>query len=238
MRSASRSVTMTRRSHPGQGRKSRLLAKLASPGGTLARRARPFRPSVTGSGDIGICPGDGPDPAVPCRSDVRAQGGSAACRCRKGAGEGGLASPVPRPNRGDHGQDRSKSRRKAHVRRGARHRRSGAGRLRARQAAAGAAAGAAADLHSEPDQPGRSGRSGRACTHGTGLHADLPARPGAAAGHEGAAGRSPDPTEPGVRADLSALDRGREPGSLRTGAATLHPDPDSMPSRAWRSRIA
>jgi hypothetical protein len=67
MRSASRSVTMTRPSHRGQGRKSRLLAKLASPGGTHSCRARPFRRSLTGSDDIGICPGGGRYPEVGAR---------------------------------------------------------------------------------------------------------------------------------------------------------------------------
>ena len=112
MHSASRSVTMTRRPHRRQGRKSRLLAKMASLGGTHARGARPFRRSMTGSGDIGVCPGDGPR-FLPVGVSLRAQGGRAPCRCRKGAGEGGLASPVPTTQRGDHGQDRSKSRRKA-----------------------------------------------------------------------------------------------------------------------------
>ena len=133
MHSASRSVTMTRRPHRRQGRKSRLLAKMASLGGIHAGGARPFRRSMTGSGDIGVCPGDGPR-FLPVGVSLRAQGGRAPCRCRKGAGEGGLASPVPTTQRGDHGQDRSKSRRKAHVRRGAGAGRSGAGRLRAAQA--------------------------------------------------------------------------------------------------------
>jgi hypothetical protein len=66
--SASRSVTMTRPSHRGQGRKSRLLAKLASTGGNPLTQGAAFRPSVTGSGDIGICPGDGPAPPVRGRS--------------------------------------------------------------------------------------------------------------------------------------------------------------------------
>jgi hypothetical protein len=142
-----------------------------------------------------------------------------------------LPRPDPRPNRGDQGQDRSKSRRKAHVRRGARARRSGAGRLRAAQAAARVAAGrAAADLHSEPR--GRSARSGRAGAHGTGLHTDLPARPGAAAGHEGAARAGARARGTGVCTDLPALERRRGIArSLRGGPGALYPYPGAMRSR-------
>lgn len=116
---------------------------------------------MTGSDDIGICPGDGPD----CRGPVPAGGRSRLSR-RVPTTEGsarGLASPDPGIHRGDHGQDLSTPRRTAHVRRRARARRPGAGRLRAAEAAAGERA--AADLHSE--QPGGSARSRRGRTHGS-----------------------------------------------------------------------
>ena len=181
---------MTRCPDRGQGRKSRLLAKMASPGGTHRTQDAAF-PTVydrigryrhlsrrwTGS----------PGPCLPSgRSRLPRR-----VPMTEGSGRGRSCITRSHDHRGDDGQDFSTPRRTTHVRRRAGARRTRAGRLRAAQAAAGTAAGqrAAADLHSEPDQPGRSGGVGRAGTHGSGLHTDLPARPGAADGSEHQAGR-------------------------------------------------
>ncbi len=146
---------MTRCPDRGQGRKSRLLAKMASPGGTHRTQDAAF-PTVYDrigryrhlsrrwTGSRGPCLPSGRS-RLPRRVPMT-----------EGSGRGRSCITRSHDHRGDHGQDFSTPRRTTHVRRRAGARRTGAGRLRAAQAAAGTAAGerAAADLHSEPTNTG------------------------------------------------------------------------------------
>jgi hypothetical protein len=219
---------MTRRPDRGQGRKSRLLAKMASPGGTHRAPDAAFPTVSDRIGRYRHLSGRWTGSPGPCLAGGRSRL-PRSVPMTEGSGRGRSCITRSHDHRGDHGQDFSTPRRTTHVRRRSCARRTGAGRLRAAQAAAGttAAGRAAADLYSE--QPGRSAGDGQGRTDRSGLHTDLPARPGAADAAEREVGGASS-HGPAVCADLPA----RGPGSrsaLRTGAATMHPHPDSMRPR-------